>query len=457
LHGTDFIHPDYHPVFGDFLETIMAGGTFQTQATDIRKDGTAFPVEVNGSLLTYKGRPHILAVVRDITERVRAYELLEQRVEERTRELSTLLKVSHHVVSSLELEPLLAIIFDQLATVIDYADSSIFALEGEDLRIIGNRGPLPSEEIHVRFPVSPMGPSEPIVTHGRTVIIDDVQGDSREAREFREAVGVLAGSVGIRSWMGVPMRVGERVIGALSVAYTEPGYYTQHHAALVLAIAQQAALAVENARLYEEAQDVAVLEERQRLARELHDSVSQALYGIVLGSQTARALLPRQPESVAEPLEYVLGQAEAALADMRALIFELRPEVLEQEGLVSALEKRVAVMCARHNLSVRTELADEPDVPFAVKEAVYRIAQEALHNVIKHAGAHRVEVNLDWDGRTLALVISDDGSGFDPGGSFPGHFGLKTMRERVARLAGTFSIDSTVGQGTRISVTIPIG
>ncbi len=132
-----------------------------------------------------------------------------------------------------------------------------------------------------------------------------------------------------------------------------------------------------------------LVEERWALlvVRELHDSVSQALYGIVLGTDAARTLFDRDPGRVTEPLEYVLSLAKAGLAEMRALIFDLRPESLATEGLIAALEKQAALVQARHELAVHAALCDEPDAPLEVKETIYRIVQEALHNTFKHAQA----------------------------------------------------------------------
>ncbi|MGH3145681.1 MAG: sensor histidine kinase, partial [Rubrobacter sp.] len=224
-------------------------------------------------------------------------------------------------------------------------------------------------------------------------------------------------------------------------------------------VADQAAVAVENARLVSEARGKAAHEERQRLARELHDSVSQALYGIALGSRTAHALLDRRdpPERVAEWLEYVLSLAEAGLTEMRALIFELRPESLQTEGLIAALEKQAAALRARHEFPVQaTILCEEPDLPLETKEALYRIAQEALHNTVKHAHASRADLILECDARgVIALEVSDDGVGFDPEGSFSGHLGLKSMRERATRLGGTLRVESAPGEGTSIRARIP--
>ncbi len=224
---------------------------------------------------------------------------------------------------------------------------------------------------------------------------------------------------------------------------------------LVLTIANQAATAIENARLYDRAQAAAAVEERQRLARELHDSVSQALYGIGLGTYAAKNLLENQQPGVTEALDYVSSLAAAGLAEMRALIFELRPESLEIEGLVGALSKQAAALRARHRVEVETELPGEPELPLKTKEVLYRVAQEALHNTVKHAEAQRVYLRLEEMSDSVVLDVQDDGQGFDPTASFPGHLGLRSMSERIAQLGGTFTIQSTPGEGTAIHVRIP--
>ena len=209
--------------------------------------------------------------------------------------------------------------------------------------------------------------------------------------------------------------------------------------------------------LYEQAQELAAIQERQRLARELHDSVSQALYGISLGAHTAREALESEPGQVTIALDYVIGLAEAGLAEMRALIFELRPESLETEGLVAAISKQVAVLRARYKLTVEADLRDEPDLSLEMKHTLYRVAQEALHNVIKHAHATTVVLQLARQEHETILEVRDNGRGFDPTGTFPGHLGLQSMRVRVAKAGGTLVVESAPDQGTSVRVRIPLG
>jgi PAS domain S-box-containing protein len=201
----------------------------------------------------------------------------------------------------------------------------------------------------------------------------------------------------------------------------------------------------------------AALEERQRLARELHDSVSQALYGIALGSQTALAALREDHDLAAgaQATQYVLSLAEAALAEMRALIFELRPESLQQEGLVGALERHAASLRARHALEVEAQLGTEPALPLETKEALYRIAQEGMHNAVKHAHATRLQLRLEQRDGAVCLEVADEGVGFDAGRAYPGHLGLVSMRERAAAAGAELRIDSAPGRGTRVIVELP--
>lgn len=208
--------------------------------------------------------------------------------------------------------------------------------------------------------------------------------------------------------------------------------------------------------LYEQAQELASLQERQRLARELHDSVSQALYGISLGAHTARKALENDPEQVKASIEYVNTLAEAGLAEMRALIFELRPEFLETEGLVVALLKQVDVLRARYKLTVEVELDEEPALSLDKKYALYRVAQEALHNVVRHARATTVTIRLVERENEITLEVRDNGRGFDPTSAFPGHLGLRSMRERIAKVSGTLALESSLGNGTSIRARVPI-
>jgi signal transduction histidine kinase len=386
-------------------------------------------------------------------------EQLEVRVQERTQELALLLEVSRNIASTLELQPLLDTILAQLKTVVDYHTAALYAVQQGQFVLLNYQGEHPVGQGKWRLSLFEQDISRILYSHRHDpFVIGDIYQDARFCKRL---TGKLAQSVppslaSLHAWIGAPLMRRDQAIGLLTLAHSQPHYYTQRHANLIQALATQAAIALENARLYGQAQELAALQERQKLARELHDSVAQVLYGIALGARTARILLDRDPTRIVEPLDYVLALARAGQAEMRALIFELRPESLEIEGLVVALTKQVEAVQARYGLHTVLELEAEPLLPFVLKEALYRIAQEALHNAAKHAHATAVEVRLRTLTTGVVLEVVDDGVGFEPEQPFPGHLGVQSMRERVAHLEGTIHILSAPGQGTRIRVTLPL-
>ena len=253
-----------------------------------------------------------------------------------------------------------------------------------------------------------------------------------------------------------PLRYKGVVVGLLTAIYHESELPSEAETTFLAALADQAAMAAADARLLAAAREKAALEERQRLARELHDSVSQSLYAIQLGAQMARDRLDRDPAGVAEPIDYVTRLAEASQAEMRAVLFELRPESLETEGLVAAINKQIEALRARHHIVARAIAGDEPELAPEAKQALYRIAQEALWNTVKHARARRVDVRVEADGDSVVVEIADDGVGFDPTGSFPGHLGLRSMHERATGAGGSLEVISARGRGTRVLVRAPL-
>jgi PAS domain S-box-containing protein len=258
--------------------------------------------------------------------------------------------------------------------------------------------------------------------------------------------------------VALPMFHQDKAVGALNAYFPAGVRPPEIEMSFLRAMADQAASAVDYARLLQASREKVALEERQRLARDLHDSVSQAVFGIALGARSAHELLSKDPNlaSLREPLEYVLRLSEAALAEMRALIYELRPEALAREGLTGALKHHTAALRARHGIIVDEALVEEPDLSWESKQGLYRIAQEALHNAGRHARAKRVGISLGQDDAQVRLEVWDDGVGFDPNGGEPGHFGLNTMRERVNELGGRLEIESGPQAGTRVRATIPV-
>jgi signal transduction histidine kinase len=199
----------------------------------------------------------------------------------------------------------------------------------------------------------------------------------------------------------------------------------------------------------------AKVEERKRLARELHDSVSQELYGIAVAAHSARSMLAQDPASVADPLDYIHVLAEAAMMELRAIIFRLRPDAIANEGLLAGISRQAASVGARHGIRVDVEIDDEPEMRLDAKEAAYRVAQEAMNNAVKHAQAATIIVRLLGTGDAFILEVTDSGVGFDTGAPRNGHLGLRSMEERAAAVGGELDVESEKGKGTRVRLRIP--
>ncbi|SFK91605.1 GAF domain-containing sensor histidine kinase [Geodermatophilus ruber] len=264
------------------------------------------------------------------------------------------------------------------------------------------------------------------------------------------------------SVLSLPLDSLGRHQGALHV-YRPPGPDPEpEEIAFLSAVADQTAVAVENARLLADGRRNAALLERQRLARDLHDSVSQALFSMTLHARTAQLAMAKLGLPDDGPLGRTVGQlrelTQGALAEMRALIFELRPGALAEEGLLAAVTKQAAALGAREGLPITvTGPAERPQLPADVEEHLYRIVLEALHNVVKHARAGKAAVTVTADHDGLQILVEDDGAGFDPTVDHPGHLGLGTMRDRAAAIGAELVLDSAPGRGTRVGIGLAGG
>jgi len=425
------------------LGTIMRGNSVFTRA-----DGEDYETEFTAALLMLDGRCLVTVMFHDVTEMKRT-----------ARKVEALSEIASQVAFAESLETTLAKLAQSVVRATGTVACGVCLVDEKgEFRVWGSYG-LPNDpeaEGHWKEAVrrGARMPNVDSVRERRTLIHADARTKLLKDPVY-EPIYPMLRDAAWETVVSVPMMYRNNAIGALNVFYPRGKNPGQMEIVFLTAIAGQAAVATENSRLFAEAKEKAILEERQRLARELHDSVSQALYGIALGARTARTLLDRDPAQAAEPLDYVLSLADAGLAEMRALIFELRPETLETEGLLPALSKQIDSVRARHGLEIEAEWCDEPDFPYEIKETVYRIAQESLNNIVKHARARRVDLRLSCGEDEIVLEVGDDGVGFSSEETFPGHLGLRSMRERAMRLGGTLQVESTLNQGTRIRAHIP--
>jgi signal transduction histidine kinase len=255
----------------------------------------------------------------------------------------------------------------------------------------------------------------------------------------------------MRSFLGVPIVAGESVIGAfyLTEKIDAPDFADEDEELIEL-LAAHAAIAITNARLYEQTRELSIVAERSRLALDLHDAVSQKLFGLVLSAEAAGTLLERDPTAARDQVAKLEALAQEALDELRSLVFELRPPDLEKDGLGEALRKHVGLMRRLQPLEIELVLDGEPPVDETRDRELFRIAQEAVQNAIKHAEASRVAVRLSAENGGFLLEVEDDGAGFDPDapGARSRRLGLTSMEERARRIGGTLEIRSAPGAGT---------
>ena len=428
MHPSTFIHPDSHHLLENYLRSIREGREYRCVAQDIRRDGSVFNVEVIGQSFVYAGKPAILGVVRDVTERVRDFQALEERVVERTREIERRREVAEGlrdllatVNSRNSLDDILEYVVSQSCNLLGCDASSVFiAAEDDELgEVLESKAcaGLDPMLMEVRLPV---GKSSTGLAYSelRPVLVPDIRAalpgvTGRQAdlgtedrsgyiavhrlpqvleesersrpddpgsllRAFASAYGAL---------LAVPLAVKDERYGVLSLYYHEPREFTEDEVSLAEAFADQTALAIENARLREQAEQAAAIEERQWLARELHDAVTQTLFSASLISEVIPEIWETNPDEAVRRLEQLRRLTRGALAEMRMLLVELRPGVLSELSLTDLLRQLAdaAAGTTGADVNVRFEGPGPIRLPANVQIALYRIAQEALNNIAKHA------------------------------------------------------------------------
>jgi PAS domain S-box-containing protein len=649
---SDLIHPDdREAVWAEIQTAIEERRPFQLTYRITTADGEEKWIwEQSCAVFSAEGDPFSLeGFATDITERVLAQQNLEQRVSERTQQLSTLLEVSRKVASTLEVEPLLGMILDELRTVLDCTGTSILAIDGDDLVVRAYRGPIPAAEADgLRLPLKRASVNYEVIQRREPVIISDTRADTRLARLFRQTAGDYRDDTFgyIRSWMGVPLLVRDHLLGMLTLDHSQPDYYTDEHLELATTFANQVAVAIDNARLYvdererrQEAQrrrrvaeglrdvlailnsnrpvdevldfiarqaarlmgarasmifhvepeerrvtieasyglpkgpegekrttqifdgyadraifkrrpyaisdlgdyldilnrpegdrldpgerewresmargprdiqamlavplvvgdevygsivfyyaeptifseediqlgiswgdqaalaienailrasveETAAAAERSRLARDLHDAVTQTLFSASLMAEVLPRLWERNPAEGQRRLAEIRELTRGALAEMRTLLLELRPSALVEADLGDLLRQLAESITGRARIPVTVQIDGSCQEAPEIKVALYRIAQEALNNAAKHSEASRIEIALRCASNMVELSVIDDGRGFDVESVSPDHLGLGIMRERAEASGATLKIESQIGRGTQVTAVL---
>ncbi len=382
-----------------------------------------------------------------------------QQSEQRTREIAALNRSAMALNSTLELDEVSRLIVEQASELVGTGPCALYQWDGEAGRLRAlaatGIGREVTERIAAAVSMEPRAVRR-VLQERRPLAIANMG----------EATGLLpsealaaAREQGIRASLAAPLVAHDQLLGYLATYYLAPRSFADHEIALLSAFAEYAAAALENARLYARARGLAALEERNRIAREIHDTLAQDLSGLVLQLQGVGRYLDRDQAVAREELKEAIRIARSALQEARRSVWELRARPLEELSLVEAIQAEAARLEAE---GIRVEFHQEGEpVPVGAEAEhnLYRIAQEALANVRRHSRARQVAVALRFSPGSVELAVEDDGVGFSQEeglGAETGHFGLLGMRDRVRLLGGSLTVESTPGEGTRICTRIPV-
>ncbi|MFQ5873696.1 MAG: PAS domain S-box protein [Dehalococcoidia bacterium] len=446
----DLVRPDsLEPAMECLRKVIEEGSASGVETVFATKKGEDIDLEISASA-HYDGNGSFVGttyILRDITERKKA----KEEILRRNRELAALNAIAAVSSQSLDLKEVLNATLDKILEVMAAQGGTIYLLDerGEELVLAVHRG-MPDEVVADASRIKVKSNANGQVTSSEELI---KVGNLLDYASYYPTISV-AQAQGPIPFASVALRAKGKWQGVLNVLSSAGNGFGTEEKLLLLSIANQMAVAIENARLYEDGRKLAFMEERNRLARELHDSVSQLLFSVVLNSEAATALVEKDPPLAKTRMESVREIANEAQEQMRDLLTELRLGALE-EGLIAALNICVRTFQARDGIETTFSVEGERPVAATIERELFRIVQEALNNIAKHSQASSAAVDLAIHPSFLRLRVEDNGIGFDTSKSRSG-LGLSNMRERAESLHGWLTIESTQGKGTRITVEVPL-
>lgn len=395
----------------------------------------------------------------------KAHNELEQRVEQRTREIEQRRQVAESLRdilailnSNRPLNEILTYIVAQASWLSNSDVSVVYSLQDNDdmLRVQAARGLAADSTLEETIPVGQSMTGQAVLKRQTVAVpntslyFENLLNGSKAVPEPQQQAFLTAMNDRYGALLAVPLRVKDEIYGAISLYYDEPREFSGEEIELATAFADQAALAIENARLRTQVEETAVATERHRLARDLHDAVSQTLFSASLIAEMLPRVWERYPDEARNSLDELRQLTRGALAEMRTLLLELRPTALTEAKLAKVLGHLTEALTNRTGIPISLTIAGDCSLLPDVQIALYRIAQEALNNVAKHAKASQATVSLSCQPRGVELCISDDGRGFDPDPITPDHLGIGIMHERAKAIGATLRIESQPGCGTQV-------
>ncbi len=369
------------------------------------------------------------------------------QADQRTNQIEALYQADQELYKHLELDEVLQTLVDVAVDILKI-DKSVLLVWNDDKTFLypkTARGFRPEtlERLVIKPPEGLIG----------TVAIDAQPAVVKDTTSDKRVDWNITYPERIRSFIHVPIMVDDQVFGIFNVSFTEPNAFDDEDLRLVLALARRGASAIKNAYLYTQAQQAAMLEERQRLARELHDAVTQTLFSAGIIADILPRLWQKDPDEALRRILELRELTKGALAEMRTLLLELRPTALNETTLSELLHQLGEATVGRTRIPVNVSVKELCEIPAPVKVAFYRIAQEALNNIAKHAGASHVNVTMQCTPEIVKLIISDDGRGFNIQKLLPDNMGIRIMRERAEAIGAAFTLNSAYGAGTELTAT----
>ncbi|MDZ7843568.1 MAG: histidine kinase [Anaerolineales bacterium] len=448
-----FIHPSNHQALNEYILKFQSDDVYEARLLHTCQNGEPFYAEWRGQAIDYLGRSCFLGTIRDANKEIRSDQLPLRRGFPRKHEQDTLLTISHTLASTQELQP--GLILDQLRGILKYTQGGIFAVEDSTLITLALRGTSQLEQSsQLQIHLQGQETLDILLNESQPIRIADLASENTQAQFFRSLLedGAVDLGEGMSSWIWAPLEVKNRLIGGLGLAHRKPNYFTKYHESLAQSVADQVAITMVNAELYEKARALAVLEERQRLARDLHDAINQSLFTAGIIAEVIPRLWERDQALARNSLKDLHRLVRSAKAEMRALLAELRPSTLIDTDLGELIKLLGFTLSGRVDIPVVVNTSGKINIPSNVQIVFYRVCQEALNNIAKHAKASRVDIDLQQDDAELTLRIRDNGRGFDPNQTTSGQYGLQMMQERVDDLGAQLTVMSEPGQGTEITV-----
>ena len=413
-----------------------------------RKDGEEFPAEASISKLETGGGRIFTVVLRDITKRKQA----EREREESINALKALSEAARAITAELSLEQVLHKIAETARILIKakYAVLGVHDGQGHFARFVA-AGISQADQAKIGDLPTGRGVLGILLHQGQSIIVNDIA-HHPAAAGFPDLHPIM------RSLLGVPIYSKRELIGAVYLADKEDGTdFTENDQQLIEMLAYHAAIAIENARLYERTQRLAILEERDRFARDLHDGIIQSIYGVGLSLDNLKATFAATNQVASEQIDLSLKSLAQVINDIRNYIFDLRPQALKNKGLYARLDGLIKELKVNNLLFIETDIDPNINAYLTYSQAshIFHIAHEALANVARHAKASKIYLGLTKEENTIRLRVEDDGIGFEPSSQINhGHHGLTNIQSRVSQLDAIFNIDSMPQQGTRLTVTL---